>query len=240
MTPEEYALEVGKEAIKQAFQPVQEIVRQVAGPAATEVGLMWGDALRAWRAKRAVRLFDDVMKVMSARHLKPNPVAPRLLFPILDAATLNEDEDLHTRWVALLTNAATTDKGIHPSFSGILTQLTPEEVRFLDRAYDEVTLAEQNREIQNRTPLLSGYDYLMHPVRQSTLELIDTVTFDNLSRLVLLRRDSGVYVSGGEPSTSFEQEVSQELENAVYLTELGRAFICACRLPRSKQPACSC
>ncbi len=81
MTTEEYVLEVGKEAVKQAFQPVQEIVRQVAGPAATEVGLMWGDALRAWRAKRAVRLFDDVMKVLSAGHLKPKAVAPRLLFP---------------------------------------------------------------------------------------------------------------------------------------------------------------
>lgn len=232
MTPEEQALEISKEVVKQFLEPVQEIVRRIAGPAATEVGLMWGDAVRAWRAKRAVRLFDDVMRVMSAGHLNPNPVAPRLLFPILDAATLNEDEDLHARWVGLLTNAATTDKQVLPSFSEILRQLTPEEVRFLDRAYDEVTLAEQNREIQNRTPLLSSYDYLMHPVRESTLELIDTVTFDNLYRLMLLRRDSGVYVSGGEPSTSFEQQVSQELENAVYITELGRAFICACRLPK--------
>lgn len=232
MTPEEQALEISKEVVKQFVEPVQEIVRRIAGPAATEVGLMWGDAVRAWRAKRAVRLFDDVMRVMSAGHLRPNPVAPRLLFPILDAATLNEDEDLHARWVALLTNAATSDKQVLPSFSEILRQLTPEEVRFLDRAYDEVTLAEQHREIQNRTPLLSSYDYLMHPVRESTLELIDTVTFDNLYRLMLLRRDSGVYVSGGEPETSFEQQVSQELENAVYITELGRAFICACRLPK--------
>ena len=110
--------------------------------------------------------------------------------------------------------------------------MTREEARFLDRAYDEVTLAEQNREIQNRTPLLRSYDYLMHAVPESTLEAIDRVTLDNLHRLMLLRRDSGVYVSGGEPSTSFEQQVSQELENAVYITELGRAFICACRLPK--------
>lgn len=232
MTPEEQALEISKEVVKQCFEPMQEIVRRIAGPAATEVGLMWGDAVRAWRAKRAVRLFDDVMRAMSAGHFKLSPVAPRLLFPILDAATLNEDEDLHARWVALLTNAATTDRQVLPSFSEILRQLTPEEVRFLDRAYDEVTLAEQNRDIQNRTPLLSSYGYLMHPVRESMLELIDTVTFDNLYRLMLLRRDSGVYVSGGEPSTSFEQQASQELENAVYITELGRAFICACRLPK--------
>jgi hypothetical protein len=131
-------------------------------------------------------------------NLELKPVAPRLLFPILDSATLNEDEDLHARWAALLTNAATIDRRVLPSFSEILKQLTPDEARFLDRAYDEVMLAEQNREIQIRTPLLSSYDYLMHPVRETTLQLIDTVTLDNFYRLMLLRRDSGVYVSGGE------------------------------------------
>jgi hypothetical protein len=233
MTAEEQALELGKEAVKQAFQPVQDIVTRVAGPAATEVGLMLGDALRVWRLRRAVRLWQDVKQFASEANLELHPVTPRLLFPILDAATLNEDEDLHMRWVALLTNAAASEQ-VLPSFSEILKQLRPEDARFLDRAYDEVTLAEQNREIQNRTPLISSFDYLMHPVRQSTLELIDTVTFDNFSRLMLLRRDNGVYVSGGEPSTSFEQQVSQELENAVYLTELGRAFISACRLPTKR------
>jgi hypothetical protein len=229
MTPEEQALEIAKEAVKQAFLPVQEIVRRVAGPSATEVGLMWGDAVRVWRLKRAVKLWQDVKQFASAANLELKPVAPRLLFPILEAATLNEDDDLHARWVALLTNAATENQ-VLPSFSEILKQLTPEDARFLDRAYDEVTLAEHNREIQNRTPLLSSFSYLVHPVRETTLELIDAVTFDNFCRLMLLRRDNGVYVSGGEVETSFEQQVSREFENAVYITELGRAFVCACRL----------
>jgi len=233
MTPEEQALELGKEGVKQVFQPVQDIVRRIAGPAATEVGLMWEDSLRAWRLRRAVRLWQEVKQFASGANLELNPVAPRLLFPILDAATLNEDEDLHERWTALLVNAATPNKQVLPSFSEILKQLTPEEARFLDRAYDEVTLAEQNREIQSRTPLLSSYDYLMHPIWDTTLALINGVTLDNFYRLMLLRRDSGVYVSGGEPETFSEQQISQELENAVYITELGRAFIRACRFPRS-------
>jgi hypothetical protein len=52
MIPEEQALELSKEAIKQMFAPVQEIVLRVAGGAASEIGLMARDNLRAWRFKK--------------------------------------------------------------------------------------------------------------------------------------------------------------------------------------------
>lgn len=231
---EEQAVELAKEGVRNLLSPVTDVLNKLLGPAASEIGLSWGDSLRVWRLKRAVRLFGDVRRTASKANLDLKPVAPRLLFPILDAATLNENEDLHTRWVALLTNAATTDNEVLPSYSEILKQLTPEEARFLDRAYDEVTVAEQNREIQNRVPLLSSYSFLLHPIRETTFELIDTIRLDNLYRLMLLRRDNGIYVSGGEPSTSFEQQALNEFENAVYITEFGRAFVRSCRVPQYK------
>src|ERR1019366_10514792 len=111
MTPDEMELakEGLKESAKQMFAPVQDIVRQVSGPAATEVGLILGDYFRVWRLKNAVRLLEDVKQVVSDAGMTLRPVVPRLLFPILDAATLDDDEDLHKRWVALLTNAARVD-----------------------------------------------------------------------------------------------------------------------------------
>jgi hypothetical protein len=105
----ELAKEGVKEAVKQTLAPVQDIVRQVSGPAATEVDLMLGDAVRMWRLKRAVKYLEDVKEIASKAGLRLNPVAPRLLFPILDSASLEDDEDLHQRWVALLTNAARID-----------------------------------------------------------------------------------------------------------------------------------
>jgi hypothetical protein len=65
MTPDdlEIAKEMSKELVKQTLAPVQEIVRELSGPAATEVGLMFGDTLRVWRLKRAVRYLQDVKEV---------------------------------------------------------------------------------------------------------------------------------------------------------------------------------
>src|ERR1035438_2714716 len=128
MTPDEMELakEGLKESVKQMFAPVQDIMRQLTGPAATEVGLMWGDACRAWRVRNAFRLVLGVKQAAQENGFELNPVAPRLLFPLLEAATLEDDEDLHKRWVALLTNAARTDfdSEILPCFPDILKQLT--------------------------------------------------------------------------------------------------------------------
>ena len=235
MTPDdlEIAKEMSKELVKQALAPVQEIVRELSGPAATEVGLMLGDAVRAWRVKQEVRYLQDVKEVASKAGLKLKPVAPRLLFPILDSASVEDDEDLHQRWVALLTNAARTDFDgeVLPSFPDILKQLTAQEAQFLDRAYDEVTAGEERRDIQHRVQILSGFPFLEHPVRQETLELIRPVMLDNLRRLMLLTRDSGVYTSLYEDGlASFDQMISKEFENAVYITAFGKAFVRACRL----------
>lgn len=233
MTPEEQAIEIAKETVKQVLLPVQEIVRQVAGPSAAEVGLMFGDAVRAWRFKNAVRLLENVKRVASESHLELKPVAPRLLFPILDAATLNEDEDLHARWVALLANAATTGD-VLPSFPEILRQLTPEEARFLEFAFYQVNRDEESRSIQKRIQILSGFPFLEHPIQEKLLESIQPIMLDNLLRLMVLRRDSGIFSAiHEEASTSYEGELSKEFDNAVYLTQFGRAFIRACRLPNS-------
>jgi hypothetical protein len=232
----ELAKEVAKEAVKQTLAPVQEIVRELSGPAATEVGLMLGDFVRVWRLKRAVKYLEDVKEVASKAGLLLKPVAPRLLFPILDSASLEDDNDLHQRWVALLTNAARTDfdDEVLPSFPDILKQLTAQEVQFLDRAYDEVTAGEETREIQHRIQVLSGFPFLEHPVRKTTLELIRPVMLDNLQRLMLLKRDNGIYTSLREDGhTWFDPtRVTKEFENAVYITAFGRAFVRACRIPK--------
>lgn len=210
MTREEETVEIGKEAVKQALVPFQEIIREVAGPAATEVGLMWGDSLRVWRLKRAVRLWEDVKKLASAAHLELKPVAPRLLFPILDSATLNEDEDLHARWVALLANAATTENQVLPAFADILKQLTPEEARLLDDTYSLLTTDEKWRNDQ----LWGG----LGPIGLSRPD-VNAIAIENLERLGLTRWTT---VSKTEDSES----------GHVYITQLGEAFVLACRSPK--------
>jgi hypothetical protein len=50
-TPEDQALEVAKEAVKNLLAPVTDVMNKLFGPAATEIGLSWGEAFRVWRLK---------------------------------------------------------------------------------------------------------------------------------------------------------------------------------------------
>lgn len=233
MTPDELELakEGIKESVKQTLAPVQDIVRQVSGPVATEVGLILGDYFRVWRLKNAVRLLDDVKQVASDANLRLKPVAPRLLFPILDAATLDDDEDLHKRWVALLTNAAQTDfdSEILPCFPDILKQLTSVEAQFLDKAYDDATADAEKRS----TPQTAALYGLLEPNRISghVLSNVHPLVVENLERLMLVSRNSGVKLS-----TDDQRYVSvTATSNRLYVTSLGKAFVRACRLPKGRK-----
>jgi hypothetical protein len=226
-TPEQVGIEVAKEIVKQVAEPFQDVLKRLLGPAATEVGLSLADSARVWRFGQAVRLLGKVKKIAEDAHIELKPVAPSLLFPILDAGTL-ADDDLQTTWAALLTNAATTNftTEVLPSFPDILKQLTPAEVRFLNTVEREVEQDEAVRREHVKTGMgYQGEPYVLCPLRKNTLNSASRVMLGNLQRLGLLtpyrERD-------------FDDDGSQnvfEPANYLYLSQFGRAFVRACRPP---------
>jgi hypothetical protein len=229
-TPEEeQALELAKEGVKNLLEPVKDLLQRLLGPAATEIGLGWGDSFRVWRLKRVVRLLEEVRQVASDARLDLKPVAPRLLFPILEAASLQDDADLHQRWVALLANAASTQLGNNmlPCFPDILRQLTSEEARFLDRAYDEGTrdFEKRHAEIIKENPGVSVELAGFLGISGRLLGSVPQVMIENLERLMLVTRIA--------VPLSFDNKVQHSFPpaNHLYVSEFGKAFILACRLP---------
>jgi hypothetical protein len=136
MNDEENAALVIRSGIEQAFLPLQKLVDQLLGPAATEIGLSLGDSLKVWRAKRRIHLFQKVQRFVNQSGADIKPVATRLFFPILEAASIEDDDEMQTRWAALLANEALATGSVHPSFIDILKQLAPEDARLLDKVFD--------------------------------------------------------------------------------------------------------
>jgi hypothetical protein len=66
--------------------------------------------------------------------IEPKSVPLRVLVPLLEGASLEDDDDLSTKWAALLANAATPEYNVNliPSFSNILSQLSPRDAKVLD------------------------------------------------------------------------------------------------------------
>jgi len=64
----------------------------------------------------------------------PQAVPPKILFPLLEGASFEESEDLHTMWAALLANAASPENAgkVRPGFIAILKEISPHEVALLN------------------------------------------------------------------------------------------------------------
>lgn len=222
-------LDLAKEGIKQSLAPFQDLLRELLGPTATEVGLAWADSIRLWRVRRLVRCLDEFQRFVTKRGLKLKPIALKTLFPLLEGATLEDDDDLHERWVALLVNAARADyrNEIPAYFPDILRQLTCEEARFLDSAYDELTIGAEKRraELQAKYPDFKGDAAAVIGVSGKLISRVHPIAVDNLERLRLVTRNP--------IALAIDDALSHTTAtgNHLYITELGRAFVDACRLP---------
>src|SRR5580658_4151407 len=89
--------------------PFTSIAKRMLGPAADEVAEMWRDQVRVYRYGRQVKLLEKVEKMAQEAGFSPQAVPPKLLFPLLEGASFEDNESLHTMWAALLANAASPD-----------------------------------------------------------------------------------------------------------------------------------
>lgn len=225
-------LELLKKCIEQVFEPYKDVAHSLLSPAATQIGLSFGDQAAFWRSKRLLRFQEAFYQYAADHGLTVKPVSPRLLFPICENACLEDDEDLYIRWIALLANAATDrDVEVLPCFPDILKQLTAEEAQFLDSAYDESTIHSEKRrtEILANNPTVKMNAELAGSLGISgrILNSVNPVMIDNLERLRLATRN--------RVPLSVDDTVQHTFPpaNHLYVSELGKAFVRAYREPES-------
>src|SRR4051812_10152986 len=118
------------------FVPLHQLLDRLLVPAATDVGLAIGDSVKVWRFKRQLRLLQEVKRLIEHSGADIKPIATRLFFPVLEAASIEGDDEMQTRWAALLANEATNVGYVHPSFIDVLRQLAPQDAGLLDKLCD--------------------------------------------------------------------------------------------------------
>jgi hypothetical protein len=100
--------------------------RLVREPIESLVGIL-GDRLRYVRWTRQVRLVDKAEELIRERRLEGRllPVPPKLALPVIENATLEEDDSLQDLWVRLLVAAAdpSTSKSVRVAFVDVIRQL---------------------------------------------------------------------------------------------------------------------
>lgn len=141
MTPNDLihaAPAIAKGAALGAAIPLTGIVKRMLGPAADELAEMWRDKVRLYRYERQLKCLEKAERMARDAGFTPKAVPIKLLFPLLEGSSLEENEELHTMWAALLANAASPDTAnvVRPGFIAALKQMAPDEAALLNWIVD--------------------------------------------------------------------------------------------------------
>jgi len=128
-----------KAGVDAILAPVKDFANRLFGPAIDELGGILADPIKIYRFKRSVRLLEKAKRICDETGFEPKAVPLKTLLPILENASLEDDQDLHDRWANLLANAAIQDGSVHPSFTQILQGLTGSEALFLSAIFERIS-----------------------------------------------------------------------------------------------------
>jgi Abortive infection alpha len=241
--------------------------KKLLGPLAEQFGLALGDLGQIFRFYQRDNLDKIFTKWAASRDDKPplNEHDFQKIIPLLQLASLQSDEELQTRWAALLENTVTTTDGILPSFGQTLSQLTSEEARFLDRLFAFVSqpkgyLSQHHpgREPLEYVSLVNIFDPSIAPgigpaereffkdkLSEQQLKNYDRLTqgelvIQDLERLGILnqtqRAEADRYMVAGTGDIPFERSTTH-LWTGYSFTQYGVSFVHAITQPRKSGEA---
>jgi len=183
-----------------------------------ESGGILFDNVRFWRWKNQVNIIKKAKKFLEENNLQKNPVSLKVLVPLLEASSLEEDQTMQDKWANLLTNAISNKLEIRPNYVEILKELSPIEVLLLDKIYEE---ARKESDYQKRLSLNFDKQKICDWLKLSS-EKFD-VLIENLFRLNLCRMPGATGIMFGN------NKVAVHTTNLFELTSMGFDFVKACR-----------
>ena len=144
------ATEAIANASKEAIQAGRDLARFLREPAGEVIGMV-SDYLTVVRFERQIRLSERVRHFLAERGMDAptRRIAPNIALPLLENASLEEDDDLQDVWARLLVNGGDAHSGIelHPAFGAVLAQMTAFDVRNLAHIESASKLAGRDAEL---------------------------------------------------------------------------------------------
>jgi hypothetical protein len=120
------------------LKQVQDFIAAVSGNKGESIGTLLGNIARR-RLNNAESVAGKAHFILLNIGVPAKQLSDSVLQPILESASLQDDEFFQTRWAYLLSNAADS-RNKHPfevCFVGMLRNLSAREVRFLDGLFSD-------------------------------------------------------------------------------------------------------
>jgi Abortive infection alpha len=213
------------ESIQATINHGEYFIAAAMGHPREELGTILGTTFR--------RRLRNLSEIGSKAHLtllnigvEPVPVPLRIIQPLAEGASLEEDVNLKDKWANLMANAADPRQRnpVEPCFPAILKELSGREVRFLDTMFERSNGLMLNL---NRTGLQVEFcnaGLSRNPAIIPVPPMGDAIAGEDLRSFQLMM------------DVIVREEIflrSENTQHGTYVfTQLGRDFVHACRKPQ--------
>lgn len=242
----------------EATKRVGSFISKVIGGASTQVGGILEDWTRYYRYKNLFVIADKVEALHKQRKIegKSIPIPARSAIPLLESASLEDDEILQDVWARLIANSTDPDfkQSLHPGYIEIIKQMSPDEVIILSaflkiESYPTLFINHISQESRgffwistNQQASYKGiYAMYLEYCEGLTLKLPANarVYLDNLQRLRLVElghdfsdgRKRGIlgdFLDEPDSDSSQKKNTIPARDEYLRMTAFGESFVTAC------------
>lgn len=135
-------LNISSETLNKGIDAARDAAKEFLGklimPSVEEVGLLIQDKVKMWRLNNQIKMLNKARTICEQNKINIRSISPKLIAPLLEGASLEEDENMQEKWAALLSNLIDSEQNIQNHvFPYMLSQLSSNEVSALDEFFSE-------------------------------------------------------------------------------------------------------
>lgn len=242
-------INIKSSTIEKGLELAKEFLGKLISPTIEEVGLLISDNVKYLRFKNQVKILLKAKDYVEKRNIKLKEIPIKILVPLLDKASLEENDDLQEKWASMLTNMVDSSTNLQNQiFPYLLSQVSIEEFNELKelaikeaehhlrrkkfdemRETDKFSFNKETKELKNEIEKIEQGGFWI------SLEEYERA---NILRLGLVRQlPPKIYIEEFQTGGEYENERWHQIE-AEYdpddfgyrITELGEKFLKICKV----------
>lgn len=207
-------------------EKIGDFLKTILGDTLNDVGAILTDWANYLRYKNLLCIQDKVNDIHKKRMLegKTIPIMPRYAIPLLQNASIENEETIQDLWAALIANATDPEKRfqVKKIYIKILSEIEPLDTLvlkfFMKQEIKDINVVDGSQEGFNLEQLLNDLD-----VRKEELK----ASLNNLHQLGCIIAQAPFILGSATLSARFDYTVSCP-DASFSLTSLGYSFLKAC------------
>lgn len=139
-------MEINIKALENLTDTAKDFVQKLIFPAAEEVGGLLADRLKLFRLKNQVDVLTRAQNYLNEKNIKTKKISLKVMAPLLENCSLEEDESLKEKWAALIANTVTEDSELESTlYSHLLSQITNRDAQIFQLIFTLCTTKQEGK-----------------------------------------------------------------------------------------------